>query len=83
MKKTNYIEPNSGDTNIVSEPEMAYTYENKRDSESILVGKFDEITYPPQKILQPDDDLRNAITMEEFLVGVHESIDRFFTSIGK
>jgi hypothetical protein len=36
-----------------------------------------------QKILQPDDDLRRAITAEELLEGVHEDINRFFASIGK
>jgi hypothetical protein len=66
MEKTNYIKPDCTDVNVVSEPEMAYTYTNQNDYETILVGKFDEVTSRPQKILQPDDDLRNAISGEEF-----------------
>ena len=33
-----------------------------------------------QKILQPDDDLRRAITAEELLKGIHEDIRRKFAT---
>ena len=39
--------------------------------------------YPEQPILEPDEDLRSAITIDEFLVGVREDIHNFFTSHGK
>ena len=42
-----------------------------------------EIQYSEQPILEPDDDLRSAITIDEFLVGVREDIHNFFTSRGK
>ncbi len=31
---------------------------------------------PPQPFLEPDDDLRRAITVDELLKGIHEDIDR-------
>lgn len=33
-----------------------------------------------QPVLQPDDDLRRAITAEELLVGIHEDIRRKFAT---
>ncbi|MCL2027529.1 MAG: hypothetical protein FWG79_03475 [Bacteroidales bacterium] len=87
MEKSNYnIEPHSDDINMVSEPEMAYNYTNQTDCESILIGKFnsvegfavDKITPRPQKILQPDDNLRRAITFDELLVGVKEDLREMF-----
>ena len=35
---------------------------------------------PPQKVLQPDDDFRRAITIDELLVGIHEDIRRKYAS---
>jgi hypothetical protein len=66
------------DTNMLCEPEMAYSYANQNDCETVLVGKFDEIKPRPQKILQPDDDLRRAITIDELLVGIHDDIRKKF-----
>ncbi|MDR2907389.1 MAG: hypothetical protein LBU91_05315 [Bacteroidales bacterium] len=58
---------------FVEEPVLAYTYDTS-----------ETITYQPEQlILEPDDDLRRAITVEELLVGVHEDIRNFFASIGK
>jgi hypothetical protein len=68
------------ETDMLCEPEMAYTYENKKNEESILVGKFDEVIPKPQKILQPDDDLRRAITTEELVKRIHADIRRKFVS---
>ena len=42
-----------------------------------------EKQYPEQPILAPDDDLRSAITIDEFLVGVREDIHNYFSSRGK
>ena len=39
-----------------------------------------ERQYPPQPVLEPDDDLRRAITMDELLEGVLEDIDKFFAT---
>ena len=39
-----------------------------------------EIHYPEQPILEPDDDLRNAITKEECKVKVHKVIHNFFVN---
>jgi Ca2+-binding EF-hand superfamily protein len=33
---------------------------------------------PEQPILEPDDDLRRAITMDEFLIGVKEDLREIF-----
>ncbi len=35
---------------------------------------------PPQPILEPDDDLRRAITFDELLVGVKEDLREIFAS---
>ena len=35
---------------------------------------------PPQKILQPDENLCRAITAEELVKGIHEDIRRKFAS---
>ena len=37
-----------------------------------------ETQYPEQVILEPDDNLRNAITAEELLKRVHEDIRNKF-----
>jgi len=39
-----------------------------------------ETQYPEQAILEPDDNLRNAITAEELLKRVHEDIHNKFAS---
>ena len=39
-----------------------------------------EIHYPEQPILEPDDDLRRAITAEELLERIHEDIRKKFAS---
>ena len=39
-----------------------------------------EAQYPEQLILEPDDNLRNAITAEELLKRVHEDIHNKFAS---
>ncbi|MDR1951687.1 MAG: hypothetical protein LBP96_05610, partial [Bacteroidales bacterium] len=66
MKKSNYIEPDSDDVNMASEPAMTYGYANQTNYEPpVLVEKFNEVTPKPQAILQPDDDFRMAITAEE------------------
>ena len=36
--------------------------------------------YPEQPILEPDERLRNAITIDEFLVRVNEGIHNYFTT---
>jgi len=35
---------------------------------------------PEQIALQPDDDLRNAITMDELKAGIFEDLETFFAS---
>ena len=37
-----------------------------------------EKQYPPQPFLEPDDDLRRAITAEELLEMLHEDIRQIF-----
>jgi hypothetical protein len=87
MKRKPYQTDDSTlDINMASEPEMAYTYANQNDCETMFIGKsnsvegfaVDEITSKPQKILQPDDDLRRAITMDELRESVHEHIRKLF-----
>ena len=39
-----------------------------------------EMQYPEQKILEPDDDLRRAITIDELRERTYEVIDRFFAN---
>jgi hypothetical protein len=39
--------------------------------------------YSEQIILEPDDDLRRAITMDEFLIGVKEDLREIFKKRGK
>ena len=39
--------------------------------------------YPEQPILEPDERLRNAITIDELLVGVNEGIHNYFATRGK
>jgi len=37
--------------------------------------------YPEQPILEPDGRLSEAITIDEFLVGVHEDIHNYFSTL--
>jgi len=39
--------------------------------------------YPEQPILEPDERLSKAITIDEFLEGVHEDIHNYFSARGK
>jgi hypothetical protein len=39
-----------------------------------------EMQYPEQVILEPDDDLRKAITADELLKRIHEDIHKKFAS---
>jgi hypothetical protein len=39
-----------------------------------------EMQYPVQPILEPDDDLRNAITMDELRKSAHEHIHKLFAN---
>ena len=62
-------------------------YFRMAESQDICVQdgeKMFHITYQPavpkQPILEPDEDLRRAITAEELLVGIHEDIRRKFAS---
>jgi len=43
-----------------------------------LIYQPEEINYTKQVILEPDDNLRNAITAEELLKRVHEDIHNKF-----
>ena len=43
-----------------------------------IVARPVEKQYPPQPILEPDDDFRNAITAEELLEMLHEDIHQIF-----
>jgi len=78
---------------VVSNREFATNQEKYFDmakNESIYIrrgnGMFHlmyqpvEIQYPQQAILEPDDDLRNAITAEELLKRVHIDIHNKFAS---
>jgi hypothetical protein len=81
MKKSNYIKPDSeDDANILSEPAMTYGYANQTHYEPTLIERIEEITPRPQKILQPDDNLRRAITMDQLREQTHKVIDKFFAN---
>ena len=45
-----------------------------------LVSVPFEKQYPPQPFLEPDEDLRRAITAEELLERIHKDIHRKFAS---
>ena len=45
-----------------------------------LVSAPFEEQFPPQPFLEPDDDLRRAITAEELLKRIHKDIQRKFAS---
>jgi len=45
-----------------------------------LVSAPFEKQYPPQPFLEPDDDLRRAITMDELLERVLVDIDKFYAN---
>ena len=88
MEKSKYIKSDSDEVNMASEPAMVYGYANQTNYESTLIEKFnsvegfavDEITPKSQIILQPDDDLRRAITMEQLREQTHKVIDKFFAN---
>jgi hypothetical protein len=44
----------------------------------IICSNFDTVKVREQKILQPDDDLHRAITMDELLERTYGVIDKFF-----
>ena len=46
----------------------------------IICSNIDEINTKEQAILQPDDDLRSAITMDELKERAHEIIHNFFAN---
>jgi len=50
--------------------------------ENMFYLSFAPITmqYPEQPILEPDERLSKAITIDDFLVGVHEDIHNYFTT---
>jgi len=50
-----------------------------RDGDYIL-KIISEPTVKEQTILQPDEDLRRAITAEELVKGIHEDISRKFAA---
>ena len=60
--------------------DMAMTEEIfvKRENMLFVVTRVDENR--PKKRLKPDDDLRRAITMDEFRKRVHEDIDIIFAN---
>jgi hypothetical protein len=69
---------------FAAHPEM---YLDMARNSEVRVRKGDEMfrivfeaSTPPQAVLQPDDDLRNAVTGEELLKGIHEDISRKFAS---
>ncbi|MCL2028548.1 MAG: hypothetical protein FWG79_08715 [Bacteroidales bacterium] len=80
--KYNFDELPSDEGNMLGEPEVAYTYENKKDCESILIGKFDEIASKPilekQIIFEPDEDFYNSIPMETVRDKLHEVVDKLY-----
>ena len=43
----------------------------------LVCAPFEE-QFPPQPFLEPDDDLRRAITIDEFLVGVKDDLREIF-----
>ena len=40
----------------------------------------EKMQYPEQPILKPDARLNKAITIDDFLAGVHEDIHNYFTA---
>ena len=79
MKHKPYnTDDSSLEVNIVSEPEMTYAYVNQNERDAVLIEKFDEITYPPQPILEPDEKLHNAISMDELKESVLAHIDKLY-----
>ena len=91
-KKYNSDEPI--ETNVVSEPAVAYGYANDtayiRERQILDPNDDDDLLamFPPrtdrpsgpQRILQPDDKLRSAITMEELQARIFEDLETFFAS---
>jgi hypothetical protein len=67
---------------FLAHPEM---YLDMAVEQNVRIQKGREmfhIVYAPpvdeQPLLQPDDDFRNAITMEELLEGIHSDLETFF-----
>ena len=48
----------------------------------LVHAPFKEV-YPPQPVLEPDEDFYRSISIEEFLVGVHEDIHEFYANLPK
>ena len=44
----------------------------------LMYNPIERTKIPEQPILEPDDDLRNAITMDELLIGVKEDLRKMF-----
>ncbi len=62
-------------------PEMYFDYAREKDEVRVEKGhEVYHIVYETpalkQPVLEPDDDLRRAISCEELLKGIHEDIDR-------
>jgi len=62
---------------VVYDEDYDSTYDEKLELMSQIAAK----RIPPQPILEPDEDLRQAITVEELLVGIHEDIDKFYDKL--
>ena len=80
-KKYNYDEP--GETNIAGEPAVIYGYANQgtdtyRHEPTKLDWEMQELKRREQIFLEPDDDFRSAITMDEFKERMRVSIHKFF-----
>jgi len=53
----------------------------KRGNEMFhLIFKPSEIKYPEQPVLEPDDNLRNAITADQLLERIHNDIHKKYAS---
>ncbi|MCL2028544.1 MAG: hypothetical protein FWG79_08695 [Bacteroidales bacterium] len=63
MKRKSYLADDSSlDVNVASEPAVAYS----TNREHTYQYDSDKVTYAPQPILEPDEKLRNAISVDEF-----------------
>jgi hypothetical protein len=70
------------DANMLCEPEVAYTYESKKDCESILIGKFDPIpTELPKKDFHQAVAECNAITVDAFIDELNYRIKKRFANV--
>ena len=83
-KKYNYDEP--VEANIASEPAMAYNYVNQGTYGSMPEPathtgddwETQELKRREQIFLEPDDEFRSAITIDELKERMHVSIRKFF-----